>query len=136
MDDDTCNGSDTCNGLGECHHKNGGACTTAGDCVSLNCVDGVCCNTACDGVCVRCDQAPSPGTCLPLDHVEDPSPSTPCGGANICAVQAGGQPACRLKSGQTCSTSAQCASGNCQTIVVPPDPNDPYDSGYSYTRCE
>jgi hypothetical protein len=136
VDDDTCSGSNTCNGLGDCHGKNGIACTAAKDCVSGNCVDGVCCDAPCDGICFSCNQGPSPGTCRPIDGAPDPSASTPCDGANICAVQAGGQPACKLKSGQTCATNAQCASATCQTIVVPPDPNDPYDLGYSYARCE
>jgi len=136
VDDETCTGTNTCNGLGECRGKNGSACTAAVDCVSLNCVDGVCCNTACDGACFSCNQAQSPGTCLPLDNAEDPSANTPCGGINICAVQSSGQPACKLKSGRTCSTNAECASGACETVVVPPDPNDPYDAGYSYTRCQ
>jgi hypothetical protein len=136
VDDDTCNGADTCNGLGECRHKNGSQCRAAADCASLNCIDGVCCNTACDGTCFSCNQAQSPGTCLAISGAADASASTPCGGVNICAVQPGGQPACKLKKGQSCSTSGQCASGDCHTTVVPPDPNDPYDSGYSFTACE
>ena len=136
VDDETCNEMSTCDGLGECRRKNGSMCAAGKDCVSLNCVDGVCCNAACDGICFSCDQAQSLGTCLPLGNAEDSSASTPCGGKNICAVQAGGQPACKLKNGQTCATNAECASGTCKTIIVPPDPNDPYDLGYSYTRCE
>jgi hypothetical protein len=136
VDDEMCSGTSTCNGVGECHYKNGTACEKSADCVSLNCVDGVCCDGACDGVCSSCNQPQSPGTCLPLDGMEDNSASTICGGKNICAVQAGGQAACRLKSGQTCATNADCASGTCQTIVVPPDPSDPYDAGFSYTRCQ
>jgi len=104
--------------------------------VSLNCVDGVCCNEACDGTCFSCNQAQNAGTCLPVNGTVDDSATTPCNGTKICGATAGGQPHCGLKSGQTCSTLAQCASGNCQTIVVPPDPSDPYDIGYTYTRCE
>ena len=136
VDDDTCNGTNTCDGLGECRRRNGSACAAAADCVSLNCVDGVCCNEACTGACFSCNQAQSPGTCRPLHNAEDPSASAPCGGTNICAVQAGGQPACKLKSGRTCATNADCASGACQTIFVPPEEGNPYDPGYSYTRCE
>ncbi len=133
---DGCSGTKSCNGLGECRGKSGSMCASAADCVTVNCVDGVCCNTACDGLCVSCNQAQSPGTCLPITGGPDPSPATPCGGVNICAVGGDGQPACKLKSGRTCSANADCASGTCQSIFVPPDPNDPFDSGYTYTACE
>jgi hypothetical protein len=54
-----------------------------------------------------------------------------------CTVaRAGGQPVCKLKSGRICTTNDECASGICKTIVVPPDPSDPYDLGYAYTGCE
>ena len=94
------------------------ACTVAAQCPSGFCVDGVCCDTACDGNCVSCNQPQSPGKCLPLDKTDDP------------------QSACKLKSGAVCSTNDQCASDICKTIVVPPDPNDPYDVGFSYTGCQ
>jgi hypothetical protein len=41
-----------------------------------------------------------------------------------------------LKSRQICSTNDECASGTCGSIVVPPDPADPYDLGYTYVGCE
>ena len=47
-----------------------------------------------------------------------------------------GQPVCKLKERQICSTNAECASGSCGSIVVPPDPADPYDVGYTYIGCE
>ena len=73
VDDDTCNGTNRCDGLGECRRNNGSDCKAPADCVSLNCVDGVCCNDACDGTCFSCNLAQSPGTCLPLDDAEDSS---------------------------------------------------------------
>jgi hypothetical protein len=136
VDDGDCSDKNTCNGQGDCHGKNGSACTRGGDCVSLNCVDGVCCDTACDGTCFSCNQAQRPGTCSAIGGDVDLSATTPCQGTNICAIAAAGQPRCGLKSGQSCATNAQCASGTCGTVVVAPDPNDPYDSGYSYTRCD
>jgi hypothetical protein len=54
-----------------------------------------------------------------------------------CTVaQFDGQTVCKLKSGRVCATNDECASAVCKTIVVPPDPSDPYDLGYAYTGCE
>ena len=111
-------------------------CTDAAQCASGFCVDGVCCNEACTGTCVSCNQAQSPGTCMPVSGAEDASASTPCMGASICTVSDDGQPACKLKSGAICATNAECASGNCGSIDVPPDPADPYAAGYTYVGCK
>ncbi len=136
IDDGDCSDANTCSGLGDCRAKNGSACTAATDCASLNCVDGVCCNEACSGTCFSCNQAQSPGTCRAIDGAADPSATTVCSGAKICAVAADGQPACKLKNGQTCTTNPQCASGTCRTTYVPPDPNDFYDPGSIFSSCE
>jgi hypothetical protein len=111
-------------------------CTEAAQCASGFCVDGVCCNEACTGTCFSCNQAQSAGTCVPISDAEDVSASAPCTGANICTVSGDGQPVCKLKERQICSTNAECASGSCGSIVVPPDPADPYDVGYTYIGCE
>src|SRR5437773_1259442 len=55
-DADSCTGERTCDGLGMCRSKNGTACGDNSECTSLNCVDGVCCNEACDGTCYSCNQ--------------------------------------------------------------------------------
>ncbi len=47
---------------------NGDTCTTASDCVSGFCVQGVCCNSGCSGTCQTClaaQGAPADGTCSP-----------------------------------------------------------------------
>lgn len=111
-------------------------CTEASQCASGFCVDGVCCNEACDGTCVSCNQAQSLGTCAPVSEAEEASGSSPCMGANICAASADGKPVCKLKSGAICTTKDECASGSCGSIIVPPDPSDPYDVGYTYVGCK
>jgi len=72
-------------GLGE-------TCSLDGDCDLGHCVDGVCCNTSCEGTCNRCNVAGSIGTCI-----EAPSD---CTGCSICS------------SGNCIADPTKC-SGNC-----------------------
>lgn len=43
---------------------NGAACSTAAQCQSTFCADGVCCNRACDQPFETCDAPPARGTCM------------------------------------------------------------------------
>lgn len=91
----------TCTPLG----NTGGACSSAKDCTSGNCVDDVCCNMACDGGCNVCAKtlgASVNGACSVLPSGAPGSPE--------CApfVCAGGMSACP----KTCATDAGCAPGN------------------------
>ena len=59
----------------------GTACVVGTDCAEGHCVDGVCCNTACDGVCESCALATDgnvPGFCNPI--AADSDPESECGG--------------------------------------------------------
>ncbi|MGZ3420039.1 MAG: Kelch repeat-containing protein [Polyangiales bacterium] len=82
--------------------SNGGACTSVLECVSGNCVDGVCCSTASCGVGAFCNTPGKVGTCSkPL--------GTPCAAPSECA------------SGQ-CIDKVCCATtcpGQCQACDVP-----------------
>ena len=51
---------------------NGVGCMAPTDCISGNCVDGVCCDTACDGVCESCSQTGLVGQCSPAMAGTDP----------------------------------------------------------------
>lgn len=58
----------TCNGLGGCHQRLGEICFSKYQCepnggVSY-CVDGVCCDRACNGNCDTCADDSAPGTCM------------------------------------------------------------------------
>jgi hypothetical protein len=49
----------------------GGLCSTPSDCISEFCVDGVCCDSACDGAAESCNQSGRRGTC---SHLPAPAP--------------------------------------------------------------
>jgi hypothetical protein len=82
----------------------GGACTSAGDCVSDICEDGVCCAGPCSGTCKTC-QAGS-GVCIAMKGAEDPNT---CAGTQSCDAAG----ACKKKNGQSCGAAGECASGSC-----------------------
>ena len=98
---------------------NGSACTTATDCTSNNCVDGVCCESACTGSCMACSHAKTTqndGLCRPIPAGTDPdnecpqqAPST-CGTDGMCS----GTGSCRKwAAGITCA--AETCSGSTDT---------------------
>jgi hypothetical protein len=80
--------------------ERGVACTTGTECISGNCVDGVCCNAMCDGTCEACVGAKTgadDGVCMPVKANTDPDAeceaSCTAAGA-IPATCAGGVAAC------------------------------------------
>lgn len=64
---DLCVGELACTAAGVCELGNGQSCGAGSECDSGNCVDGVCCDTACAGTCEACTAAKkgagSDGTC-------------------------------------------------------------------------
>jgi hypothetical protein len=54
-----CTPGNYCNGSSVCVAKaaQGATCTSAGQCVTNNCVDGYCCNSACNTTCMACSAA-------------------------------------------------------------------------------
>jgi hypothetical protein len=111
----------------------GGACADNGDCASGACVDGICCNTKCEGACQACDVAGNEGTCTPVPKGEDPDDDCAmdppasckqdgtCDGQGACARYAAGS-ACMPGSctagvehaGGSCSGQGQCLAGASQ----------------------
>lgn len=86
--DNECAGSAACNGAGTCTLNNGSACSSGAQCASGFCVDGVCCNSSCTGLCKACNVAGSVGTCSNIVAGADPAnecagPAT-CNGAGAC----------------------------------------------------
>jgi len=123
-----------CNGAGACQSTVGSPCTSYADCLLYKeddgswsggyCVDGVCCDTACDGGCVACNLGAAVGTCTPLPAGVDPQ--SDCGPCSLCSgsftdavsrkgagcvpVAAGMDPDgdCVEMAPETCSTTGLC----------------------------
>jgi hypothetical protein len=86
---DECWGASTCDGLGECLSLNGQPCVSGAQCQSGACVDGLCCDVACTGLCRACDLPASPGTCTFIPAGTDPDNDCPgslksCDGQGAC----------------------------------------------------
>ena len=105
----------TCNTqTGRCGEKlgPGAACGAATDCMSNNCVDGVCCNSACTGNCQVCNAAGSIGTCTNAPAMCNDGNAcngveTTCTAAGVC--QAGTPP--NLDDGNPCTVDACTPAG-------------------------
>ena len=115
----TCASGQACDGSGVCKSKNGTTCSKANGCASGFCVDGVCCESACDDTCVSCNQTGRAGKCSAYTTGSDPEKE--CGsGSDLCRMTCNGAAACDAPpSGTTCGTCQFCdGAGTC----APPDP--------------
>jgi hypothetical protein len=110
---DECAGALACNGSGTCFAKStGSGCSFDYECLSEACVDGVCCASACDGICEACASAltgDADGVCAPIPDGDDPafecSGTFGCDGARECVAGA--------ENGVACGQNEQCASAHC-----------------------
>ena len=91
---------------------NGAGCLDHRQCSSQLCVDGLCCDRACDGTCEACNLAASPGTCSPIPAGAAPRVAGQCQvqGPASCATDGlcDGQGACRKYQHGTA-----CGAGTC-----------------------
>ena len=143
-DDKKKNGAETgvdCGADTQCGKCHGDPCAEASECKTGFCVDGVCCDTACDGACAACttaitgDPAGKDGTCAPFaPGAQDPDGAEcdDAGGcglvAGFCAcndgvvggdetgVDCGGACGATCTIGQGCSTKADCESGSSECV--------------------
>jgi hypothetical protein len=101
----------------------GDACAGDAECASLHCVEGVCCDTACQGTCTSCLAARTGGVqgiCSAVTANTDPrnhcsaSAQSTCGNSGVCD----GQGACALY-----AQGVECAAAGCPTARSenPPD---------------
>lgn len=104
--EDECPGTQVCDGNTICVKLVGETCSMEAECLSGNCVDGVCCNLACNGVCQACNLAGSEGTCTNVPLGEDPSDECADGACTGAAT-------CQKANGGTCNNATQCGSGFC-----------------------
>jgi hypothetical protein len=109
--DDTCKApSAACDGAGQCRSGLGQPCMADSQCAStfMHCVDGVCCNTACDGVCQSCIVTGSFGTCsnVPAGAQDPPT-------CEIFQMACNGAGACRFG----CSSMADCTARGLSTCM-------------------
>lgn len=82
--------------------KNGQVCATADDCDSGQCVDGVCCESSCEGPCRSCNVPGSPGRCL-----------------NAAAGASDPRKTCKDLGAKECSTNGLCdGQGACASYPV------------------
>ncbi|UQA56080.1 hypothetical protein [Polyangium aurulentum] len=99
----------------------GRTCKADSDCNGTPCVDGICCETACDTVCFACDLPGSVGKCEPIpEDGED----TSFGDGQDClhteSFTCTGLGTCRKMSGAACFNDTECASVNCMNGACAP----------------
>ena len=116
----SCSSGQACDGSGSCKASNGQACSGASTCASGFCVDGVCCDSACDGTCVACNQAGLVGKCRPFAAGSDPQKECDPG-SGTCKPACDGVGACAYPPyGTTCGNCLLCdGMGTCNQM-------DPY----------
>lgn len=101
-----CDWPRACDGAGGCKKVVGRPCGDGTDCLTGFCVDGVCCESACDGLCEKCDGS---GTCVAVADGEDPG--NECPGTDTCGGVCDGNRDCRFPDDTVICTAATCSDG-------------------------
>jgi hypothetical protein len=126
--DNDCGGpTSVCDGAGNCKTIDGAGCNNGSDCVSGYCPsdDGVCCDSACSGLCEGCLQSKtgmSDGTCALVTGNSDPDGECTDQGAASCGANGmgcrGDANACILY-----ANTIECAAASCSGGVETPARN-------------
>ena len=135
-----CTGDQHCAGGSHCeapacvaYLAQGEACSLDAACISDHCVDGYCCESACDGVCEACDFAQNLGSCLPIADDEDPEDE--CAGIGLCGGVCDGQRACRFTPDTVkCAPCTSCDGAGACALMAQPG-SDPYDDCAACWAC-
>lgn len=134
-----CTASNTCAGK----LNNGASCTGKNQCKSAFCVDGRCCNSACNGACEACSAGKtgaSNGLCAAVKAGTDPDSECATDAASTCGKDGtcDGAGACRKYASGTVCSAASCSStvltkpsscnggGTCLTPAPPTQDCAPY----------
>jgi len=90
----------------------GGSCSSAKECQSGHCAQGVCCNSDCTDACMACDLASSVGKCTPVAD-NSPDPQEKCKGTlqNTCGMTG----ACKAGVCSYWDKGKSCAPAACAT---------------------
>ena len=64
----------------------GSVCASADECVFGHCVDGVCCDSACETACMSCNRIGSEGRCVTAENGSTCSDSDVCNGDEVCLM--------------------------------------------------
>ncbi|MGZ3426148.1 MAG: putative metal-binding motif-containing protein, partial [Polyangia bacterium] len=109
-----------CDGGGACKKATGQACGSSSECWNGLCVDGYCCNTACNtSQCQACNVAGSQGTCS-LTTGAPIGGRTACNGSGTCGGTCDGtHQTCQYPGGGTACGSQTCAPGAGGAVVTP-----------------
>jgi len=91
---------------GSCGLCLGSPCEMGASCQSGFCVDGLCCASSCNEICVNCNFL---GDCVALAKYQDDDDPI-CNGVMTC----NGGGSCLKRDGEPCLTSSECVSGVCQ----------------------
>ena len=126
QDDSQCSGESYCQ-QGSCaaYIHLGDGCEHDAECITGHCVDGVCCESPCDGSCQACNLEPNPGTCTWVPSGQDPRED--CPGEGVCKGVCDGQGQCVFAPVTTrCDTCTSCdGAGFCTKLVE--EMQDPFD---------
>ena len=118
-DDTQCTGTYFCgmsNNACQPDQGNGQTCTANSQCITGSCVDGVCCNTACAGLCSACSAVRKgsgvDGVCGAVSNGNDPDNECATSSASTCGTTGtcNGTGACALYASGTACGTATCAN--------------------------
>ena len=121
---------------------NGAACTNKSQCKSGFCADGVCCDTACDGLCQACSKTAkgfgADGKCDNVNDGLDPHDDCPTAAPSTCQHdgKCNGKGACRYyAAGTACGSTPTKCVGNKVTGDVCPGGGSPCTVNTSGVDC-